>query len=440
MAGSGVNQAVTKDGGAYNKLQRPQDYLMSTSTPPPRKHTTHLGPPAPPFSSKRKHDKADNSIQHKRAKLAQTEDGNANAGSWTANKSSRRTKFGIQVELPGLDEDGSSDDGIGEALAYLREVRSEASAIPDLLGSSTTRAHGSNQHHRHAVFREGTWIAIDEDLEYQDKEEGSDESIVSDPQNRLHQLLLKRFCTLRAALAAAANNDRATEIPASPGITSGSWFDTLETEYPKLNHVARLKSTTLYAALKRCANTIEQATTISPQFSCWIWTLLALVGDVGTLDNDKISRIRDMAQKAALLKVRLYEASADYRRHENGVDEQNDSGSEGSDDMFLSSQGSAIPDGEEAMDAQKARECLLTQLGDRLVQPHMPTTDILPDVEAQRSEVGGLEDRDDEHEGGASSGQGSGPDLNTRVTIDMIMTIVAECFGQRDLLMYRQRW
>jgi hypothetical protein len=123
MAGSGVNQAVTKDGGAYNKLQRPQDYLMFTSTPPPRKHTTHVGPPAPPFSSKRKHDKADNSIQHKRAKLVQTEDGNANARSWTANKSSRRTKFGIQVELPGLDEDGSSDDGIGEALAYLREVR-----------------------------------------------------------------------------------------------------------------------------------------------------------------------------------------------------------------------------------------------------------------------------------------------------------------------------
>jgi len=123
MAGTGVNQAVTKDGGAYNKLQRPQDYLLSTSTPPPRKNTTHVDAPAPPCSSKRKHDKADNSIQHKRAKIGQAEDGHANAGSWTANKSSRRSKFGIQVELPGLDEDGSSDDGIGEALAYLREVR-----------------------------------------------------------------------------------------------------------------------------------------------------------------------------------------------------------------------------------------------------------------------------------------------------------------------------
>lgn len=309
-----------------------------------------------------------------------------------------------------------------------------------MLGASITRAHGSNQHHRHAVFREGTWIAIDEDLEYQDKEEDSEQSIVSDAQNRLHQLLLKRFYCLRAALAAAANAKCTTETPMSPGITSGSWFDTLETEYPRLNHVARLKSTTLYAAVKRCANTIEQATTISPQFSCWIWTLLALVGDVGTLDNDKISRIRDMAQMAGLLKVRLYEASTCHHQAENGIEGHDDSGSVGSDDMFLSSQESAIPAGEEITDVQKARERLLTQLGDRLVQPQLPTTDILPDAEAQRSEVGGSEDRDDGHGGGASSGQGSGPDLNTRVAIDMILTIVAECFGQRDLLMYRQRW
>jgi hypothetical protein len=31
-------------------------------------------------------------------------------------------------------------------------------------------------------------------------------------------------------------------------------------------------------------------------------------------------------------------------------------------------------------------------------------------------------------------------DINTKVTIDMILTIVAECFGQRDLLKYRGRW
>lgn len=32
------------------------------------------------------------------------------------------------------------------------------------------------------------------------------------------------------------------------------------------------------------------------------------------------------------------------------------------------------------------------------------------------------------------------PDLNTRVTIDMVLTVAAECYGQKDLLKYRDNW
>ncbi|KAF2797040.1 hypothetical protein K505DRAFT_151342 [Melanomma pulvis-pyrius CBS 109.77] len=32
------------------------------------------------------------------------------------------------------------------------------------------------------------------------------------------------------------------------------------------------------------------------------------------------------------------------------------------------------------------------------------------------------------------------PDLNTRVTVDMILTVAAECYGQKDLLKYRNSW
>jgi hypothetical protein len=123
MVGPGVNNAVTKDGGAYNKLQRPQDYLMSTTTPPPPKSATHIAAPSPPFASKRKHENVGNALKYKRPRLEQEEKGNENPRAWAANKPARRTKFGIQLELPGLDEDCSSDEGIGEALAYLREVR-----------------------------------------------------------------------------------------------------------------------------------------------------------------------------------------------------------------------------------------------------------------------------------------------------------------------------
>jgi hypothetical protein len=123
MAGSGVNFAITKDGGAYNKLQRPQDYLMTATALPPPKNATHGGAPSQTSTSKRKHENADNTLKHKRSRPKREEAENVDSRPGTANKSSRRTKFGIQVELPGLDGDCSSDDDIGEALAYLRSVR-----------------------------------------------------------------------------------------------------------------------------------------------------------------------------------------------------------------------------------------------------------------------------------------------------------------------------
>jgi hypothetical protein len=36
--------------------------------------------------------------------------------------------------------------------------------------------------------------------------------------------------------------------------------------------------------------------------------------------------------------------------------------------------------------------------------------------------------------------QGQCPNSNTRVTIDMIITIVGELYGQRDLLEFRDSW
>jgi hypothetical protein len=53
-----------------------------------------------------------------------------------------------------------------------------------------------------------------------------------------------------------------------------------------------------------------------------------------------------------------------------------------------------------------------------------------------------LLDAKDESSSGEESegGRGQEVDLNTRVTIDMILTVVGECYGQRDLLRFRETW
>jgi hypothetical protein len=53
---------------------------------------------------------------------------------------------------------------------------------------------------------------------------------------------------------------------------------------------------------------------------------------------------------------------------------------------------------------------------------------------------GGELDGGDRGKGGGGGGEGSLPDFNTVVTLDMIITIVGEVFGQRDLLEARALW
>ncbi|KAF2007556.1 hypothetical protein P154DRAFT_517236 [Amniculicola lignicola CBS 123094] len=53
-----------------------------------------------------------------------------------------------------------------------------------------------------------------------------------------------------------------------------------------------------------------------------------------------------------------------------------------------------------------------------------------PEEQTQDTVAGAKPDQNDDF----------GFDLNTRVTIDMIITIAAECYGQKDLLQYRSKW
>jgi hypothetical protein len=110
---------------------------------------------------------------------------------------------------------------------------------------------------------------------------------------------------------------------------------------------------------------------------------------------------------------------------------------------------------------EQARARLLAQLGDRLVQDqYQPVNDQAPDEDQAAPNI---VQRPGEHE--LKSSNVSTPshgallaaatisdelpanivpthvtDMNTIVTVDMILTVAAECFGQRDLLKYRRQW
>jgi hypothetical protein len=282
-----------------------------------------------------------------------------------------------------------------------------------------------------------------------------------------------------------------------------AWSEIVDRDFPTLELIRQLNDSTVYSGLTCCAENIDGAASISPQMSCWMWTLLASVGDVGTLDNWKISRIRDLGQKVGLLAMGLRSGSSQYQRsseaigvedgkstrvdtgcnpkgnaceeimgrdsghvqdhneirQNDGVDGPEapvnpigvlDNGScspanpatefvESEADTPVSVDESPAQQGAEASDLEQARARLLTQLGDRLVQAQLPSPETSPKLDALRD---GMDDQgsDEAYSKNRDNPASYVADLNTRVSIDTVLTIVAEYFGQKDLLEYRQRW
>jgi hypothetical protein len=390
------------------------------------------------------------------------------------------------------------------------------------LVASTAYDHSCTETSEQAFFHEGTWIALDEHHADSSSDRGEEEARVPDPQDRLYELLLKRYQNLRATLTTIL--DGGEEVKTQNSLALADLADLLESErnslykgkrksqrvwpividneFPTLDFMQRLDDSDMYSALDSCTNKIGQTSSISPQLSCWMWTLLASVGDVGTLDNWKISRIRDLGQKAGLLGTRLRNGSSQHRLLSEDVspqeikstlsgiesnttgdmcesvvekdagDAQGYNSTHGNDDAAASElpvepidvssnmtclqmtppelveskaemsvfiEKGQAQHGTDASEFEQARARLLAQLGDRLVQAQLPSPETSPKLEVLHDGVDykvsagtSSESRDDSAE--------LEVDSNTRAAIDMVLTIVAECFGQKDLLEYRQRW
>ncbi|KAF2625943.1 hypothetical protein BU25DRAFT_412188 [Macroventuria anomochaeta] len=557
MAGSRANLAVTKDGETYNKLQRPDNFLeksavLTQANERKRERAAVDGPIAGPASG------------NKRAKTHHT-DSTVNILQSSSDKHQHRSagpvsECGMRMTLP-IDEDQHSDDSLGEALAYLRSVRSEASAIPHLLVASRTHDENANSKflqtptastRQRAFYQDGAWISVEEGYEatYNDDYEHDD----SDPQELYHKQLIKRFETLRSTLSGygarrlADNPDvKANEsLSVKPPSNRHEWLYILDREYPTRTQISQLNENNIRRGLEYCVYAMDRFDTISSQKSCWIWALLALSSDVGTLDSQKMSHIRDLGNKAGELSANLHsdlkrqnrgaeddllrtdpaaggqddeaeadettfcDASEDDHSSEtgyvhSGVNEHLDSTSEitlnksrsgtrndvqhqaislGTSDIPTSLDGSTNTDTNDDI-LERARARLLAQLGDNLVQAGIPASALNTDeTRPHHSEQLDQGSDDPSHkitirtiparaeaerqrqmmrtqDSAMASLRGADPphskpsaaihsvvedhssclvDLNTRVTIDMILTVVAECYGQRDLLRFRKPW
>lgn len=121
MSRSGVNQAITQNGEAYNKLKRPDEFPSYTATGAFPKEDTLSTLPQPAESTKRTLDEAGiNNV------LAECEPENKRSRVSNRHGVQRpmNMDYGMQSMFPGImDNEDSSDESTNAALAYLRSVR-----------------------------------------------------------------------------------------------------------------------------------------------------------------------------------------------------------------------------------------------------------------------------------------------------------------------------
>jgi hypothetical protein len=120
MAGPRTNLAVTKDGGTYNKLQRPNnlfDGLTASKANERKRERAAVDVPTPVSSLGNKRAKKQHSGSTAAA-LSVSNDGPQYRNGAPVGECGMRMTFPIDEE-----DAQDSDDSLGEALAYLRSVR-----------------------------------------------------------------------------------------------------------------------------------------------------------------------------------------------------------------------------------------------------------------------------------------------------------------------------
>ena len=126
--------------------------------------------------------------------------------------------------------------------------------------------------------------------------------------------------------------------------------------------------------------------------SSWIWSLLTRLDDVGTMNNDQVAIVREFGKKAVLVQLSLHDPAAAQQ-------------------LEAIEAGSDTEAKNDAKIKVLEKDTAETENNER---------------ETNSASKGALEE--------------SVARQNTLATLDMIITLVGDSFGQRDLLEFRQPW
>lgn len=294
------------------------------------------------------------------------------------------------------EEGGTDEGGLDPASEYLRAVRSQRLTLPSVLAAPQSQPNKKVWSDDFAGFANDHAVvaAPDTPVEQQDRS--------TDPREAFTNALKERFLEQRRRLhlqpsseaVAALDDKHPISFPPHNHKAKTEWLKLLGSVAPAAAQVQSLDEESAVRLLELIQeHYLQRQKEINRTTSAWIWALLARLTEVGLMDNDQVYSVRAFGKKAVLVQVsfRSAEAAAQLEDLANG-------GSRTSRSQKL------VKDSAES-----------TSEGPERVGAELQANTSTPEQESSNRE-------------------------NTLATLDSILVVVGDIFGQRDLLEFRQPW
>lgn len=277
-------------------------------------------------------------------------------------------------------------------------------------------------------------------------------------QDAFYDSLKTRFDILRRNLRASPSvhavhsldHQHPISLPFGNKMADKEWRYHLLHTTPLPAQLASLDCPSILRLLKLVEGQLENCrkTNIPSNLGLWAWSLLAKLDDVGLLQTREVGVVRDLAKMAIWVRMMHHKAKygrsndPDYDHLDNYPKENAAEHEEG--DLVDVDQADATEAGapeikpaEAASEAQIKEEIRFAQGeqgGDALDLGS--EEQLLDAIAAKKRELQTKAEAQEKNE----QKQEEFPDTNTCVTIDMLVTVASEFYGQKDLLLGRLAW
>lgn len=278
-----------------------------------------------------------------------------------------------------------------------------------------------------------------------------------DAQSSYYNLLKHRFILLRTTLRCSPPASSIADLDESHPITlpfhakaaRAVWTQLLYTAEPQMVQLACMDMESVLGVLRllgavmiKCVK--DNDATQLRRIGAWAWGLLGRCRDVGELGSEQVGELRVFGRKALNILKKLYRNKnlSDQGATAVGSDLEDKESSDDEEDILT------VVDSVESAEGQESEDLEAAKL--RLQSRFLEETTEEEDERRRRNTSSPLEAAmDDEPETTSileSTSNKSLPNITvtgeeqSRILLDMIITVVGEFYGQKDLLQERDIW